>query len=875
MDNYRIIKLLLPTGKLINIQLGGDENELKDLISAITDLSPSQIKGIKDSQGNYYTISSAIKSIYMLPSLDDKYYELIWSKQKDDHLSSKKINDNKMQNIILNSTPNVGNYYTNYFINEKTQKKNDFLLNFNPKNVHSNYSDIYLLYLRNFYDKKLITQLQLNDFIRMINTNEHDIIQLFNTFIDSKIDLNELIKNLWILDENYNHKTKKYSPSKYIEVNEDSILSKLELFFNSEDMSIIKEMVQYENEFILEAFREYSQTNIFEELIDTIKKILIHYKNKSMSKKKPKSSLNVNILKKESHLFDSKRFSSHSNSNEKIDKKIEQKLITESNVYKEKNHLQISQKLPHFLQGANAKPKTIKSSKIIQSLKKKKFVKEQLESKTQMKPIIMTSSIVKTSSKKLKSTSKVASLLMEELTDINKIIVRYAKDQNVKEYENIKQIFKTADKKNVKKQLNDYVSKYFQNELIEVGNKNKHILREQDISLLHNFVNSKYPSVVKAFNEFDRHFSISTLEKDLFDIIQREQVNSDSSSSEEGNSEEEDIVTLFINDLDKLQLSAQEKEKIKMRIKSNNSKIMDIITTYSKNKKIDEVKAKLQPLLKSNNAGTILKKLKSRNSPKKLLLQGNKNNDLKPMSLNQTFSNYKEVLSYIGNQNLLSEDSIKLIIEKYKAKDEVVIELFENFFKNNNQKELIDNLNRYLTENAKDSNKLKVQVNPKSDVPKTPDTIKKSKNELTLFLRREQRASTKEKNVLEKQKEIISLLYHKKCINKNTYDLINKKIEEDDQTLIAAFEVYAVTKDHNEFIETLKLIAESSENYKGTFNILLNNSNFNEAQKEILTSLYNEKDENIISALEVYEEKKDREDVYNSFQVILKRNSKK
>lgn len=487
----------------------------------------------------------------------------------------------------------------------------------------------------------------------------------------------------------------------------------------------------------------------------------------------------------------------------------------------------------------------------------------------------MTSSIVKSSSKKLKSSSKVSSLLMEELTDINKIIVRYAKDKNVKEYENIKQIFKTADKKNVKKQLNDYVSKYFQNELIEVGNKNKHILRKQDISLLHNFVNSKYPSVVKAFNEFDRHFSISTLEKDLFDIIQREQINSDSSSSEEGNSEEEDIVTLFINDLDKLELSAQEKEKIKMRIKSNNSKIMDIITTYSKNRKIDEVKAKLLPLLKSNNSGTILKKLKSRDSPKKLLLQGNKNNDLKPMSLNQTFSNYKEVLSYIGNQKLLPDDAIKLITEKYKAKDDVVIELFENFFKNNNQKELIDNLNRYLTENAKDRNKLKVQSNTKSDVTKTPDTIKKSKNELTLFLRREQRASTKEKNVLEKQKEIISLLYHEKCINKNTYDLINKKIEEDEQTLIAAFEVYAVTKDHNEFIETLKLIAESSENYKGTFNILLNNSNFNEAQKEKLTSLYNEKDENIISALEVYEEKKDREDVYNSFQVILKRNSKK
>lgn len=872
MDNYRIIKLLLPSGKLINIQLGGDENELKDLISAITDLSPSQIKGIKDSQGNYYTISSAIKSIYMLPSLDDKYYELIWSKQKDEHLSSKKVNDdNKMQNIILNSTPNVGNYYTNYFINEQSQKKNDFL----PKNVHSNYNDIYLLYLRNFYDKKLITQMQLNDFVRMINTNNYDIVQLFNTFIDSKIDLHELIKNLWILDESYLRKSKKYSPSKYIPVNEDSILSKLALFFGSEDMRIISEMVQYENEFILEAFREYSQTNIFDNLIDSIKKVLIHYKNKSMSRKKPKSSLNVNILKKENNMFDNKRYSSHSNSNEKNDKKIEQKLNTEGNIIKEKNHLKTSQKLPHFLQSSKAKPKTIKSSKIIQSLKKKKFGNEQLESKYQVKPVIVTQPSIKSSSKKLKSSSKISSLMMEELTDINKIIVRYAKDKNVKEYENIRNLYKTADKKNLKKQLNDYVSNYFQNELIEVGNKNKHILRKQDISLLQNFVNSNYHTVVKAFNEFDKHFSISTLEKDLFDIIQREQVNSDSSSSEEENSEEEDIIPLFISDLDKIQLSTKEKEKIKVMIKSNNSKIMDIINIYSKNKKIEDVKEKIQPLLKTNNAGTILKKLKSRDSPKKLLLTGNKNNEMKPISLNPTFSNYKEVLSFFGNQKLLSEDIINQIIDRYKEKDEVVIELFENYFKNNNQNELIDNLNRYLTEKAKE-NKLKVKKNSKTDITKTPDTIKKSKNQLTVFLKpREQQISKKEKNVLEKQKEIISLLYQEKCINKNTYDLINKKIEEDEQTLVAAFEVYAVTKDHNEFIETLRIIAESAENYKGTFNILLNNSNFNEAQKAKLISLYNENDDAITSALEVYEEKKDREDVYNSFQVILKRNNKK
>jgi hypothetical protein len=62
-------------------------------------------------------------------------------------------------------------------------------------------------------------------------------------------------------------------------------------------------------------------------------------------------------------------------------------------------------------------------------------------------------------------------------------------------------------------------------------------------------------------------------------------------------------------------------------------------------------------------------------------------------------------------------------------------------------------------------------------------------------------------NVLNKQKEIISILYNENCIDKNTYDIINNKIEKDDKGLISAFEVYAITKDHLEFIETLTLIS--------------------------------------------------------------------
>ena len=80
MDYGRMIKLLLPTNKFIKIQISGDENELKDLISTVINSTPSQIKGIKDSEGNYYTLSSAIRSSHLLQSNENIYYELILGK---------------------------------------------------------------------------------------------------------------------------------------------------------------------------------------------------------------------------------------------------------------------------------------------------------------------------------------------------------------------------------------------------------------------------------------------------------------------------------------------------------------------------------------------------------------------------------------------------------------------------------------------------------------------------------------------------------------------------------------------------------------------------------------------------------------------------
>ena len=812
-----MIKLLLPSGKLINIQLGGDESEFKDLISAITDLSPSQIKGIKDSDGNYYTISSALKSLVMIPTKIDQYYELIWSKQKITSSSSNiNINDNiNHQRIILNSSPNVGNYYTNYFINEDYQKRRNFLLNLQHK---SNINDVYLVYLNNFFEKNLINKNQLNDYIKMIKTNNPEMIHLFNTFIDSKIALSELLKSLRILSD------KKV-------MNIEKIITKLQLFFSGEDMSLIKEMIKYENELILSSFKEYSTTKRIDILVDTIKKIINHYKSKStkiLKKKKPKSTLTVNLMYTDNFPHH-KTLSSGSTSNS--NKRIEEKLSIETN------------KKPSVVD--KPKIKSNKSTKVIKLIKKKK------ESTSQMK--------TSTTLNKTKSTVKTSSVMMNELTEINKIIVRYAKDNNEKEYENIFNIFKTADKKTLKKEINEYVSKYFQRELLDIGYSKNRVLSSEDISLLHNFILSNYPSVVKAFKEFDKHFSLTTLQKDLYDIIQVEKGDSASEDDEE----EEDSVNMFFSDLDKIEISDKEKGKIELMIKSKNPKIMNIINEYSNSKNIETVQEKIKGLLRKSKGGSILGKLEERESPKKSIVKPTLQ-VIKPLSLTQSFSSYKEVLQFLQTEKVLSEDNLNLINNAYMNKDEKLLGYFDTYFKNNDIEELTKSLKSYIK--SKSNNKLKVSLS--KDLTKTPDMIKKTKTELGVLL------TKKEKNVLDKQKEIIYLLYNEKCINEKTFNIINQKIEADEQTLIAAFEVYAVTKDHNEFIETLKIIAIQAENYKGDFNVLLNCSSFSEAQKAKLTALYNENDNAIISVLEVYEEKRDKEDAFNSFQLILKSQKK-
>ena len=269
-SNNKIIKLLLPNNKFINIQMAGDERELKELISTIIDLNPDQIKGIKDSYGNYFTISSALATD-IINQKDDNYFELIYSK------NISKIN-NSNENVVLNTTPNVGNYYANYYFNSKNNNSNSLHniythnkipyitslnklnvntfshyetfnnnnlnkltqsnsmslternnnLNFNlyknktlslstnlchnnKLNISSNFSSnkiqVYNAFLNQLYSSNQFNELEYNEILNSINKQDFEILNLFDEFTNGQLDEQSFINKKNIIN-NLNDKEK-------------------------------------------------------------------------------------------------------------------------------------------------------------------------------------------------------------------------------------------------------------------------------------------------------------------------------------------------------------------------------------------------------------------------------------------------------------------------------------------------------------------------------------------------------------------------------------------------------------------------------------------------------------------------------------------
>jgi hypothetical protein len=688
----------------------------------------------------------------------------------------------------------------------------------NKINNNENENNIINSYLKQLISNDKITKEQYSELIYLVHEkllnyvsgkpNNDNLVSTITNYIKSKKKMN-LRASTPLIQSKLNKKIEINYP-KFIDYNiKVQIYEKMKDYFNEEDLDIIRLSLKYENEKVFKAIKEFEKNQILSSLILTFKKFIEQYKQRK------------NILgDKINYLFSTRKlhFDKENESEEIILKN--KKILGNQNLEQNK----IENNMKNF---QNYKSSST-SSKLLNTLKDndKKGAKKNL--------------------KKI-------------LKKYNQIIFEYFKKHNKKEYNLIENIFLQNNSDKVSIILNEKCEKFLEDEIKKYTKNMGKNLTFYEINNLHKLLNEYNTDTQFIFNQFQIQQNLSKLIKDIYDIIKKR--DDDNTSTEEFYQYDE-ITLLFLNDLPKIENNDKEKLKIKFLIESKNEKMLNIIKQYKETKNIFLYQDKIKNLLNIKHTATILERLENKSlSPK----HNHSNNS------NIKHSYFEELINDIKEKVILTNDQIKILENNYPNDEQLKIIIDNYFQKKTSLSEFKIALNNYINvRNNKKKKTIKIpklksdKINIKNeDFSKTPETIKKSKQGLSCFL------CNKENKILNKQKEIISLLFKEDCLDEYTYSIINKKIERDDKALIAAFEVYAVSQDHIEFIETLKLIAELYNSHKESFYIHLNKCSLNTSQKDELDNLFKEKNKELINALEKYESNYDKELVYATFNKLV------
>ena len=245
MYQNKLITIISPyTGEQIKIELSGEESEFRELVATLLNIDPSFIKGLKDSFGNYYTISSALKDPFIFS------------------------NGNNLFSLVLSITNNNFNKYKNY---TNAYNKN-ILYNIN-NNYHNRteYNEIYgenrsIDYNYNYKKKKKINYRKYSKLIKKlipaINRN-------FREEEEYEFEQDSSYLDEWSLGQRVKYQ---------------KILENIKSNFNKEQMNILRELLKMENIGIINFFKIYDKSKNKKDLLKNLKLLSKKYQKKLKNK---------------------------------------------------------------------------------------------------------------------------------------------------------------------------------------------------------------------------------------------------------------------------------------------------------------------------------------------------------------------------------------------------------------------------------------------------------------------------------------------------------------------------------------------------------------------------------------------------------------
>ena len=359
--NNKMIKIISQySGESFNIELKGSEGSLKELLGTILNISPNEIKGIRDTYNNYYTLSSALKS-KNINEYQNNYFSIITNNGINNNnnalsdinayninKSHNYVNNNLFNNMYLKPNHYINNsdiYYNNIRINNiqnygyRNQKIRQYGNYFKQYNKEAYYNLINYLYKYKYIKKHNYYKLR-----KCIEVNNADVLEILKPYIEFDNNYKKLINDLFPilnLDLSINgNLNSKYQSENILYLD---LLNSLKDNFTSENMKKLNYLLLIENMSIIQLFERYDKIRNKNDLIDglysLIKKVSKVDLNKSngimgnILKERKSKSHNYKYIQKNDNTSDNNiRSIKHSNNKKKkynieLLQKITEKII--------------------------------------------------------------------------------------------------------------------------------------------------------------------------------------------------------------------------------------------------------------------------------------------------------------------------------------------------------------------------------------------------------------------------------------------------------------------------------------------------------------------------------------------------------------------
>ena len=483
----KMVRIINPyTGDQFRVELSGAEKEFSELLGSLFQINPSFIKGICDTYGNYYTISSALKSVYIQSTFNDQFTLVInYPDNRQNHFNSMNFIPNKLPPALpnnqlsynykyVNTISNVNNHFNNRSRFNRDylpyKERNDFPFEQFPENF-SNEPD-QMSGNKNNYNNYRNLMRQLLPFINEDNNDAN--------FSGDDDDANNPI----ILYKN--------------------ILSKLGNEFSDDQMDILRKLLNMENQSIIKYFMNYEKNRDKNELIKKLYSLT----------KKYGSNRNQ---------YQSDSFSNYNNNNRQNKKKYNNNERSSSN-YSPKNDMDSSFATSHQNRKMN-------KSKVSLSISSSKKVSSQINS---------LNDLISKISKFLKKENKMdmASLFQYDIKNIQDKLK--TKDQNEIDEQKEKFLnknFNISDMKLTeknKKKIISYYEKFIEKNLIKD-------LKEQDKQLYKKLVKKNDQILIGYYQRLEDLKDIKNLKDSIESCLKNLKIKpkKKESISEEQKSESE------------------------------------------------------------------------------------------------------------------------------------------------------------------------------------------------------------------------------------------------------------------------------------------------------------------------------------------------